>query len=475
MVATAVFTDRIVGDQPAAADTEFAVAGKTLDVTPKAPPWPSLWMAGYGWVPRGSTNGAYARKLRAHCLAIFDNGVPNVMLRLDVVGIPRDVHQEIRRRVVEEEGLVTSSDFLIAASHTHSGPQIGDTHCDPYVLMNLTPADIGAINGSTWLLMDLLVDLVRRTVRDATRFPVTLHYAEGSAAISFNRTGPLDTVIPDVPVLLARNAGSGTPLILLFGYACHPVSRGNDTIFDSDYVGVAAESIERQLGITAMFFQGASGDLNPISGGPVTLGERLATAVVNVVRNGTFTPVTGPIRTALIEVDLPFAVDTTDPGAVAALRRKYESRLDGHLGQAEVRHAQVTLRQIRDGQLAQSVPMPIQCWKFGGLTVLALAHEVLSTYHVLLKDVARRLGTGNLWIMAYANETQCYVPADDIFWAGGYEAGWRDGDRTIVGAGSNMLAYTWPAPLRSSEPGTDPTDPNAAEGKVMAACEDLLL
>ncbi|MFK4089218.1 hypothetical protein ACI2LF_34215 [Kribbella sp. NPDC020789] len=450
----------------------LSVAVNTLNMTPKHPPWPSLWMGGYGWDPRAG-DGTYARKLRAHCLVLDDSGFPNVMLRIDVVSLPREVHRELRRRVVEVEKLVADSDFLIACSHTHSGPMIGSSHPHPNVLMNLQPADITAVDQSTALFIDLMVDLVKRTVQ-APKVPATLHYAEGSVRIGHNRAGVVDTVLPDVPVLLVRNASTTEPVAVLFGYACHPVCRGDDKIFDSDYVGVVIESIERRLGLPALFFQGLAGDINPNAGGPLVVGEKLADAVVAVLDRNEFTPVTGPIATALTEIQLPFAVDTGNSAVLAELKRKFESRLDGHLGPAEVRHARLMLGQIQNGTLARSIPMPIQCWKLGGLTVLALSHEVVCGYQQLIKEIAARLGVGKLWIMAYANETQCYVPTDETAWQPGYESSWREGDRLVAGYGSSMLAYSWPTPLKSSAVGTVPADPGSTQAVVLAACEALL-
>ena len=108
LAATAVFTSKVFGDAPAAraAADGFAVAYNHLDITPQVGKgWGSLWMGGYGWGPRGASadpnvNHVPHRPLTAHCLAIHDNGSKNVILRLDVVSIPRDVHLEIRRRVL---------------------------------------------------------------------------------------------------------------------------------------------------------------------------------------------------------------------------------------------------------------------------------------------------------------------------------------------------------------------------------------
>ncbi|PKW00071.1 hypothetical protein ATK30_0144 [Amycolatopsis echigonensis] len=466
---------------PQDSSTGLAMSVGTLDVTPDSNPW----MGGYGWWLRANNDHQVARSLRAHCAVIYDNGSPNVLLRIDIVSIPRSVHQRVRDGVVSAGLVDASSDFLMASSHTHSGPIIGDRP-NPVVLLGVGPDEVKVINDYTDLYVDALVDLVRQT-RQAAATPVTLNYAEGDAAFAKNRDD-LPYVLPRVSVLLARRQSDGNPFAVLFGHACHPVSRNNDTVYDSDHPGFASEAIENALGVPALFFQGTAGDLNPITmSGDADVqnnGTVLADAVLDVVRNGSFQPVTGPVTTSLTEIQLPFTVDMTDPAAVAALRAKYQYRVDnikpddtGPDGAAR-RHAQLIISQIDDGTVLKSVPMPIQCWRLGGLTVLALANEVLSGYDIGI----RGMGVAPLWIMSYANEVNCYVPSDEVSWAGldrnyGYEAGWNtwwSGDSTIAGVGTAACSYDLPAPLRFSPPGTSPATPDSTEGILMAACRAVL-
>jgi hypothetical protein len=457
--------------QPVGGDV-FLVAWEETVVTPRFPPWPSLWMGGYGWIPRAN-RGVVARELRAQCFVIHDGGGPHALLRVDVVGIPREVHQEIRRRVLAADA-IASSDFLISCSHTHSGAQIGATHIDPYIGMDLQPADIEAVTGSTDMFIDTVVDLVHTAI-NAEPIPVTLGYAEGQAKLGFNRVG-LHDVITDVPVLVASRVEDGSPAAVLFGYACHPVSRGNDQSFDSDFCGFAAQAITNTLAVPAMFFQGTAGDQEPDGphnpGKVVQLGTELAQAVIDVLDGGDFTPVAGPIDTRLTEVELDFAVDLTDPVVVAELEAKYQDRLDDPRTTPYARrHAEVILGQIADHRLPTSIPMPIQRWRFDGLTIVALAHEVLAGYHVRIKGLIDT----PLWIMAYANETGCYIPDDATLLSGGdlhagYEAGWTD-DPRIVGDATNMMVYGWPAPLAPTVAGARPT---STENVVMAAVRAAL-
>jgi hypothetical protein len=456
----------------------FQIAVGTTELTPKVQNgFPSLWMGGYGWDPRGSAPGQVARELKAHCMVIWDDGYPNVMLRADLISIPRDMNQYIRGTLVDE-GLISDSDFMMVSSHTHSGPLVGDIRPNPYILMNLTPADIDAVNGTTNKLIDLLLDLVRSTL-NKTRTTVTFRYAEASVAIGYNRRGG-STVLKTVPILVARKANNNR-VAILFGAAAHPVTRGNDTWFDCDFPGRAATQIQNSLGVPAMFFQGTCGDQNggnandiPPQGDGlvVNIGDKLANAVINKINANTgFTNVTGPIMTRMEEVNLPFSVDTTNPTVIANLRSRYVARMNAsNSSNPNYRHAKLMVEMIDGPGLPTHIAMPIQRWQFNGLTILAMAHEVLSSYHVKLKAAY----PGKLWIMAYANEVEGYIGADAELWDGGYESGFEWPDNTIAGEGSYCVSYMWPVPLKASPVGVTPAVAGSTEKLVMDACLDLL-
>jgi neutral ceramidase len=454
----------------------------TKDITPGAGDV-SHWMAGYGWGPRRSDDDwTAARPLRAQCAVIWDDGYPNALLRIDVATIARSVHDEVRRRVVEQEQLVAyTADFMMAASHTHSGPCVGASdHLHARVSYNLQPADIAEVDAYTEHYVDQLVDTVREAIQQP-RVPVTLHYAEGATNFSVNRAG-LGQTLPRVHVLAARSTEDGELAAVLFGHACHSVSRGNDSSYDSDHCGFAAEMIEAELGgVPAVYFQGAAGDLNPAGiphPGAVTWnGTMLGNAVLETLETGAFVEVTGPLRNTLEWIDVPLTVDTTDDDARAELRAGYQERLDtliddGLGNGAALRHAELIIRQIDDGTLEAAVPMPIQCWRLDGLTILGLGHEVCSGYDIGLHQRV----AGPLWVMAYVNEVALYIAADDLLWIPSYEGGGEPGSQ-LAAVGQSLIPYTWPCPLRASpNDGTAPPDgmPGSAPRTVMDACTRIL-
>ncbi|MEU5692545.1 hypothetical protein [Actinosynnema sp. NPDC020468] len=450
------------------------MAVRTLDYTPTYPTYPSLWMGGYGGAQRGN-HGTVARRLKASCVVFDDgSGTKKAMLRIDVVSIAREIHQQIRAAVLPLVGNVNGN-FLITCSHTHSGPMIGVNSPHPYVMMSLNAADISAIGQTTTVFINQLVALVQNTLSDATT-PVNLGYATGSVTIGYNRA-ELPTVLTEVQVLTARRTSNNSLFALLYGYGCHAVSRGNDDVFDSDYCGFAAEAIGSALGIgtNVFFFQGAAGDQDPEDPHQAsqvnTLGQRLANKVVDIVNNGTFTPVTGPISTRYNDLLLPLNRDLGNPAAIIELRNKYTARMAANPPESyDYRHAKVMVDQIAGAGVQRYFFMPIEVWKFGGLNIVALAHEVLSVYETRIKALT---GT-KTWVMGYSNEIGGYVGGDTTIRAGetkhfGYEGGWTD-DPNVSGAGTWTTFYAWAAPLKlDGDSITTPGGPSTEQAIVDAA------
>ena len=459
----------------------YSIAVQSTDITPTAGS-PGCFMAGYGWAKRINT-GQVARKLRAQCAVIRDSGAPNILVRIDALGLPAPVHDNIRNQVVAEGLVGSSSDFLISCSHTHSGSALGD-HPDVEIVYDLSDAERAEVDTYATTFVNQIMTLIRQTVA-APSTPVNLSYTNASVSISVNRVG-LPWNPTDTPILLARSVADNTPVAVFFGHACHAVARGDDPVFDSDYPGMASQLIEGTFNCPALFFQGTCGDLNPDNMGSdaavVDVGTRLANTVIKAVQGGGFTAVSGPIVTQLATTTLPFFVDPTDQTVAARLIGKYQARVaalapsNDPTNQAAVRHANKMLDALNGHTVTSGIPEFVQCWKFGtSLTLIGISNEPLSGWHIGLHQLYK---TAPLWVMGYINTVATYCPGDDVLWhrapAGFYESGW-DTDPEIVGVGSSTMAFGWPSSLRSTQPpGTTPAAANSVEGMTMATCRSQL-
>jgi neutral ceramidase len=434
----------------------YQVATAKVDITPR--PGANPYMGGYG--VQGSLrvverDAPYAQPLYARCVVIWDDGVPRAIIALDILGIPRGVHQAVRPRLVQLANW-TTSDIVLVATHTHNGPVVG-TMLDPYITYDLSDLDL--VNAYTTWLQDRIVTLVTDTLA-AQRTSVSLDYGVSDLGFSFNRVG-LPTVESDVPVLVARKS-DGNARAVLYSYGCHPVSAGWQEQWDGDWPSEASDLIESETGAFALFIPGPAGDQDPegVRGWELRddHGRQLANVVEEAIDDGGRT-LGGHISTQLREVALPLDITATSAN-LAAVRAAFASRMLNPDGQPAwyQRHAESMIARIDSGTFATSVPNPSQVWKIGSpaLKLAFVGGELVSGYAAYFR--ARNGGANGLFIGGYANECSCYVPANNFLpplapsW-GSYEGGW-DSDYPGI-AGGSMTIYPQIARFRAGGSGVE--------------------
>lgn len=165
------------------------------------------------------------------------------------------------RGQLEKELGIAPSGVVINASHCH-GIVRGDTallvvQAVKDAVKNLVPVKAGSGTGHE----DRISENRRLKMTDGSEVDMRRAYSmprdEDVAGV-----GPID---PQVG-LLRLDRADGTPLAVLYNFACHPImnppSKGNS----ADYPGFASKVIEEALGggAVAFFVQGCGGDINPV-------------------------------------------------------------------------------------------------------------------------------------------------------------------------------------------------------------------
>ena len=391
------------------------------DITPD----PGIWLAGFAarTVPATGTS----LPLFARALALERGGSRLLLIAVDLLGVTHAMRRRIGEALARTHGLPPEA-WLLVASHTHCGPVVDDQLSVAYALDDAQRRRIEHYTAS----LERALARIGGEALDALA-PAALRFGTGHAGFGANRrTGflPPGPVDPTVPVLDVRRE-DGAPLAIVFGYACHCTTlQAGMTEFHGDYAGVAARELERRHpGASAIFLAGCGADVNPSPRGTIALVEQHGRALAEAVMEGTRTtrPLEGPLRAGFEMVELPFAP--------APDRAEWERRV--HADDRYVRrHASLMLARLaRDGRLETAHREPVQVWRIGGLTLVALGGEVVTDYALRLR---REHASATLWVAAYANDVSCYVPSARVLQEGGYEGG---------GA---MLYYGRPGPFDSS-------------------------
>ncbi len=390
-----------------------AGAGRA-DITPDGP----IWMSGYA--ARTHPSEGSLGRLWARALAIESApGRRIVIVSTDVVGIPRSIADHVAARAEKEFGLKRSQ-FLLNASHTHTGPVIWPN------LINLTvfpPLEQKKLLVYAGKFADDIVSAIAAAIADLS--PATVEYAVGSADFAVNRrlatptgvkigvnpNGPIDHTVP----ILKITDSAGKIRAVLFGYACHNTTLTAETYrLSGDYAGFAAAELERRHpGATALFLMLCGADQNPNPRGTVELGEKygasLAGEVDRVIAAG-MKPLAGPVRTAFRLTRLQLA-----PRSRSDLQAELKAAVP-----AQVRRAQMMLKALDEGRRIDRIEYPVQAVRFGsGLTLVALGGEVVVDYALRIK---REFPGEPIVAAGYSNDVMCYIPSKRVLREGGYEA-----------------------------------------------------
>jgi neutral ceramidase len=395
-------------------EATWRVGVAKINITPELP----IWLSGYG----GRTKPAATKldDLWAKALVLEDaRGKRAVLVTVDLVGVGRDLSQEVCRRV-EEKYDVPRSAIALCASHTHSGPIVRENLAAMFALNEEEAARVRRY-GDT--LPDKLIEAVDEAFESIA--PSSVRWTIGKATFAVNRRNNSEGQVPklreqnalqgpvdhDVPVLVVKGA-DGKLRAIVAGYACHATVLSGYEV-SADWPGAFQNEFERRHpGTIAMYWEGCGGDQNPLPRRSVELmniyGRELADSV-DAVLEGELTPVPPELETEYEEIALPFATLPT--------RAELQTEAAGMPPRS--RWASYLLAKWdREGDPKTTYPYPVQAWRLGpDLTWIFLGGEVVVDYSLRLKSELDE----RIWVASYANDVMGYIASRRVLAEGGYE------------------------------------------------------
>ncbi len=367
----------------ASKEVEWRAGVATAKITPSQP----TWMAGYA--ARKKPSEGVIQDLFAKALVLEDKtGRRVAIVTLDLIGVLTSLRDSVEKQVGEKFKLPPQA-LLLAASHTHSGPE--------YRERKGREAEAASYHR---FLEETLVRIVGEAIKNLA--PAELSFGHARAGFAMNRrrdyqlpkgdvnaakapnpNGPVDH---DVPVLCVVDA-AGQARAVLFGYACHNTTLGLYQ-FCGDYAGYAQQYLqEDRPGMTALFIAGCGADQNPYPRRTVELAQQHGRSLATAVEAALFAnprPLQGTLACALEKIRL----------------QKSPER--------------------------PALEYPVQVIRFGSdVTLVTLASEVVVDYSLRLKRQLSR-PPAMVWVGGYCNGYFGYIPSDRVLQEGGYEAdGWK--------------------------------------------------
>ncbi len=403
-----------------AADPVLKAGAAKRDITPQEP----VPMWGYGERHAELSHGTLD-PLQAAAVVVQVGSRKLAIVGLDLGRSPSEKSlQRIRDRIKSEAGIEHS---FIAGSHTHHGPVLE--------LSDEKGKGKGRFDAAIRYYQQMEDGIVAAIV-EADKSIVPVKLAAGASDIDgFNRNRHTKLQPPPVDRTLAvlrfDDAATDKPIAILVNFTGHPTSISAKTLeFSADYVGAMKRTVEKEFGGTAIFMQGASGDISinkGAHGDHVAFGQALGREVMKLASS--LKPVIADKPSLEVKED----------------RFRFDSRTDLNNPLVRVAYSVAFFPELVANfieEYADGVrPRLTVALLNGDIALVGASGEFFCQHAMRLRERAR---TGQLFFFGYCNGYHQYFPTIEAAAEGGYGA-----DNQVapaeVGAGERLMntALTW--------------------------------
>jgi len=238
-------------------------------------PEKSIELAGYGFYLNRFSDGI-KHNLCAKSFIFSIQSKLIALITLDLLGLNRDTTSKIRKKIVVQTN-IPEKNILLSSVHTHSGP---------------ASVYLRGVGGFDKNYVNSIIDKVVKSA--VTAFESMSECKAGfgkvkAPKICYNRSKNNYDIKNYIDFLKITDNKDKIISVLLF-YGCHSVVlRDDNTKITPDFSFYTCKKLEDKLGIeTAGFFQGSSGDIDPITKNndfeeAKTIGEKLANPIIKEI------------------------------------------------------------------------------------------------------------------------------------------------------------------------------------------------
>lgn len=226
-------------------------------------------LAGYGGFPRRAIIPDVLRRFRyafwfrpsegvrdplhARALVLESGGTRVLWIAVDLVGADPTLVADLSR-ALRRDGLAYTA-VVVSASHTHSGP-------GAYAESALF--GVIAVDRYSAAVRERILDAMVRVARDAEAHKATADVLVGRAEVRGITESRVAGVLDPELGVIKLTAPGGRPLAMLWNYAIHGTALGRaNRRLSGDLTADASARLERELGVPALFVNGAEGDVSP--------------------------------------------------------------------------------------------------------------------------------------------------------------------------------------------------------------------
>ncbi|MGC5221420.1 hypothetical protein ACPW96_02345 [Micromonospora sp. DT81.3] len=383
------------------------------------------------------------------------------IVALDLIGMYSDELVATLKAAVRRATGIPPERVFLACSHTHYGPVVAENGDMP-----------GGETSEAAEYRARLPTWIARCVAeaDSRREPVTLFAGRGACRVGVNRRepqpdgtialgrnpdGPLD---PEVQILrfdrtatdaAGDSRGDPATVATIVSFACHPSSlEASVRSISADFPGAMRARVEQVVGGTALFLQGAAGDIDPKTRAPdwslpESFGLSLATEAIrasSAAQHLAATPLTSERRRLAIPrrgADSVSGARSELEGLLADMAARGSADPDaGWWLELKIKEAREVLAALESGR-RPTIEADISVLRIGDAALSFAPAELFTELGRAIK-----IGSPSVWtgVVGYTDGALWYVPTRAAYDEGGYEV--NDACRVPPEAGELLVERT---------------------------------
>ncbi len=398
------------------AELNWRAGVSKIEITPSEP----LRLSGYA--VRKDVYSGIADPLYIRALVLWSNqDAPMAIVSIDATGLPGSMTNRIAK-VVQERWGIGRARFVLAATHSHTAPQLDDYVTNLFA-SPMAEDQQAATHRYTELVELAIVDTIAKAMDSPQR--VRLRFGVGNATISANRRvlenghwkgfgKQADGIVDHRLGVLAIEDLNGKPKAVVYNYACHATTiPPTENRVSGDWPGLSASMLDESLGAIALPIIGCGADMGPAPTGSyenaISHGRAIAEGVANTLK--------APMQS------LDSAPQTEFGYAGLPSEHPSKEQLNEWLTSTSPQKQHYAQEQLaiwkRRGVLPETYPAPVHAWTFKDqLTWVFLGGEVVLDYQMRLE---KEIPTKNVWVSSYCDDVFGYVSSERMRAEGGYE------------------------------------------------------
>lgn len=393
---------------------------RVADITPEEP----VYLAGFA--NRKGTSLSVHRSLITQCLVLKSSREQACIIINDLMEVSASSIRKIKDSITESTGC-PGSHIFIHQTHTHSAPIMDE--------MGLAWSE--ANERYREKIIETITDNAIRTIKDTIAFiPCRIRTGYAVCHIGINRraTDPTtgERIIgksaegffdPEIEILQLTDLDN-EPFATLFNYACHPVTLGFENLAVSpDFVGEARSVVETTWGGTALFLNGAAGDINPVNGlgSSAAIADQEGSKLGNAVLQAELKEDTVvSLQITAERIILPYRITNLTPEKIREeISRKRSETTEFTTWEEDVaKWGALMIEEYDDKRLSNNRIVEAGGIRIGSSILVFSQGEVFNEYHAWLK---RTFPERMVLFAGYTNGESGYLPDKLAFKEGGYE------------------------------------------------------